>query len=202
MLIFIFDSFMTLSSNIAAICSSFPLPRLEVFISFSFSLSFAAPPQSIFLFISSTLVALFIFLLYTPVFLCPLLLSGPLVLVKAKLKSSQSVFAHSRTPKCTSRSGYIRISCVLSVAGKNEQNERDCEGEDRWKRRNLSAGEEERRVLGEPGMEMKEWKIIIIIIRINLHKKLSLIKFIRTHFSGKCCKSPCMEKELPFNLGP
>lgn len=151
MLIFIFDSFMTLSSNIAAICSSFPLARLEVFISFSFSLSFAAPPQSIFLFISSTLVALFIFLLYTPVFLCLLLLSGLLVLVKAKLKSSQSVFSHSRTHKCTLRSGYIRISCVLSVAGKNEQNERGWEGEDRRKRRNFAAGEKERRVLGEAG---------------------------------------------------
>lgn len=80
-------------SELAAICSSFAPPRLEVLISFSFSLSFAAPPQSIFPFISSTQVALFIFLLYTPVFFCLLLLSGLLVLVKAKLKSSQSVSA-------------------------------------------------------------------------------------------------------------
>lgn len=86
----IFDSFTTRGSNVAAICSSFPPPRLEVFISSSLPLSFAAPPQSGFSlfssFISSTQMAPFIFRLRSPMLLCLRLLSGLLVLVKAKLK--------------------------------------------------------------------------------------------------------------------
>lgn len=79
---------LTHSSNIAAICSSFPPPRtgsLHFFLIFSLI--------CIFLFISSTQVALFIFfLLYTLLFFCLLSFLGLLVLVKAKIKNHCSLF--------------------------------------------------------------------------------------------------------------
>lgn len=121
---------MTQSASITAICSSFPPPRLEVFISFSF----AALPHNIFLLICSTQVALLIFLLRTPVFVLPCVYSQLFFcLLKGKIKMIAVCFCNARTREYTNvhrGGGYITICCVRSVAGKNDQDERLYEEEE------------------------------------------------------------------------
>lgn len=183
---------LTHSSNIAAICSSFPPPRtgsLHFFLIFSLI--------CIFLFISSTQVALFIFFVF---FFCFTLCSASACFhswvssssLRRKLKIIAVCFfatrSHERAHKRTLRGGYVTISCVLSVVDNNEIKIR---GRLRGGGNFTTVGQKESRVSTkgdvEEGMEIRAW--IENKISYNSIKNKSTIQDITILITLRCCES-------------